>query len=417
MESENSTLRNEGLESETNVLPLAAHLAPQPAALPLKQEARPNPATAMVTFVSKNLIRRKHREDKPAFDSSDKMLEDAEYLLKHAAQAGIKLDKATVRTIISAGAADKLSNEETAKAFAAVTQLAEKLKPVTAETLRACERKAPQTIHFYLITAILLGSFLLVSSVLSFIAGGLSKSLTDDINLANQLAVTLNSDAAPQQAAALQANASSSVDPKSLTNLQQFAATIRDMYGLSHELSWFVLASDAIPVLAPTTIPNVVPGTNVLREEDMEIKVPEPPARVDIPKEVQAKTQILQKVRYLAKDIQERTSLWYGALSNFLLPPLYAMLGACAYLLRSFSEQVKARTFTPSTTDGARFIIAAIGGGAVGLFSNFTPGEVTSLSPLAIAFLVGYATDIFFSFLDGLQPAFTKAKSSQGGSG
>jgi hypothetical protein len=104
-------------------------------------------------------------------------------------------------------------------------------------------------------------------------------------------------------------------------------------------------------------------------------------------------------------------------LSNFLLPPLYAMLGACAYLLRSFSEQVKARTFTPSTTDSARFIIAAIGGGAVGLFSSFTPGQVTSLSPLAIAFLVGYATDIFFSFLDGLQPAFTKAKSSQGGSG
>ena len=417
MDSENSTLRNEGLESETNVLPLATHLAVQSAALPGKQGAEPNPSTAIVAFIRKNLIHRKHREHKSVVVGSDKMLEDAEYLLKHAAQAGIKLDKATVQTIISAGAAEKLSSEETAEAFAAVTELAEKLKPVTAETLRACERKAAQTVHFYLITAILLGGFLLVSSVLSFIASGLSKSLTDDINLANQLAVTLNSDAAPQPTAASAAAATPSLDPKRLANLQQFAAAIRDMYGLSHELSWFVLSSDAIPVLASAANPNAASGTNALREEDMEIQVAIPPAQVDIPKEVQLKTQLLQKVRYLAKDVQEKTSLWYGALGNFLLPPLYAMLGACAYLLRLFSEQIRACTFTPSTTDGARFIIAAIGGGAVGLFSSFTPGEVTSLSPLAIAFLVGYATDIFFSFLDGLQPAFTKAKSGQGGSG
>jgi len=95
-------------------------------------------------------------------------------------------------------------------------------------------------------------------------------------------------------------------------------------------------------------------------------------------------------------------------LSNFLLPPLYAILGgACAYLLRSFSEQVRTRTLSPSRTDSARFIIAAIGG-AVGLFNNFTMGE--SFPPLAIAFLVGYATDIFFSFLDRIQQSFTKPK-------
>jgi hypothetical protein len=137
----------------------------------------------------------------------------------------------------------------------------------------------------------------------------------------------------------------------------------------------------------------------------MEITVP-----AVIKDEVEKKTPIYQAVRYFAKDIQERTTLFYGALSNFLLPPLYAILGACAYLLRTFSEQIKARTFAPSVAASARFIIAAIGGGVVGLFSNFTLGQGTSLSPLAIAFVVGYATDIFFSFLDGLQQAFTKAK-------
>jgi len=119
---------------------------------------------------------------------------------------------------------------------------------------------------------------------------------------------------------------------------------------------------------------------------------------------------VFQDVRSFAKDVQERAALYYGALSNFLLPPLYAILGACAYLLRSFSEQVKNRTFLPSRTDSARFIIAAIGGGAVGLFNNFTLGE--NFPPLAIAFLVGYATDIFFSFLDRFQQTFAKPKPS-----
>jgi len=200
--------------------------------------------------------------------------------------------------------------------------------------------------------------------------------------------------AAPGADAAAPQPAEAPTYAKNLANLQQFAATIREVDGLSHQLSYFVLASEP----------------NRPTEAAMEIAVPANQASVNIPLEVEAKTRILQRVRYFAKDVQERASLFYGALSNFLLPPLYAILGACAYLIRSFSEQVKARTFTPSVTDSARFIIAAIGGGAVGLFSNFTIGQTTSLPPLAIAFLVGYATDIFFSFLDGLQPAFTKAK-------
>ena len=46
--------------------------------------------------------------------------------------------------------------------------------------------------------------------------------------------------------------------------------------------------------------------------------------------------------------------------------------------------------------------MAVAKGEVVGLFSNFSQGA--SLSPLALAFLVGYATDIFFSFLEGSIP-------------
>ena len=48
----------------------------------------------------------------------------------------------------------------------------------------------------------------------------------------------------------------------------------------------------------------------------------------------------------------------------------------------------------------------------VGLFNNFTVTQTASLPPLALAFLVGYAVDVFFSFLEGLLQAFSKPKTS-----
>jgi hypothetical protein len=53
-------------------------------------------------------------------------------------------------------------------------------------------------------------------------------------------------------------------------------------------------------------------------------------------------------------------------------------------------------------------LIASIGGAVVGLFNNFTLTQGASISPLAIAFLVGYAVDVFFAFLEGLLKTFTK---------
>jgi hypothetical protein len=48
----------------------------------------------------------------------------------------------------------------------------------------------------------------------------------------------------------------------------------------------------------------------------------------------------------------------------------------------------------------------------IGLFNNFTVTQGASIPPLAIAFLVGYAVDVFFSFLEGLIRSFTKNRSS-----
>jgi hypothetical protein len=106
--------------------------------------------------------------------------------------------------------------------------------------------------------------------------------------------------------------------------------------------------------------------------------------------------------------VLDDVSFFYGAFTACLLPVLYALLGTCAYLLRSFEQQMATRTFIPSIANSARFLIAAIGGAVVGLFNNFTIGQGASVPPLAIAFLAGYAVDVFFAFLEGMLQPFTR---------
>ena len=329
------------------------------------------------------LVPQKPSEPKSSVAGMEKLLQDAEYLLDYAAESGIQLDPAMVETIIAADAAEKLSNEDAVKTIAAVTALSAQLKPVTAKTLRACQVEAQRTVTSYRRIAIILGVFLLVTSIFSFVTSRLSAALERDITAGNELAVTLTS--AVMSATTEEERAALNSDPRFLTSLQQYLTMIRDVQRVALQLNVFVLGE---PRAA----------------EMIEVQPP-----IDLHREVVGKLPIYQGIRSFAKDVQERTALFYGALSNFLLPPLYAILGACAYLLRAFSEQVRTRTFTPSRTDSARFIIAAIGGSAVGLFNNFT---IESIPPLAIAFLVGYATDIFFSFLDRFQQSFKPAAAS-----
>jgi hypothetical protein len=88
------------------------------------------------------------------------------------------------------------------------------------------------------------------------------------------------------------------------------------------------------------------------------------------------------------------------------LPVLYALLGTVAYLLRLYEEQFKNRVLIAGDKHVARLLIAGIGGLVVGQFNNVTQG--ITISPFAVAFLVGYAVDVFFTFLEGLLQMFKR---------
>jgi hypothetical protein len=318
----------------------------------------------------------------------ERTFQHAEYLLNYAIEAGIEIENDITERIIKAKQlGDAIWDApEAGGLITAITKLAAKLHPVTAETLRACREDAPKAIKNYKRIVYCLAGFIIPLSMISFIYTAISNLITADLKVANDLAVTLHT----QLDTSTPADANQPAPPGSLSELQLFAATMRAIYSRARQLNWVVPYKGWDPYRGSyeqmQLAPNLKPFTAALQ------------------KEVNNKTKVYQEVRLFATNVQDAASVVWGAVSTCILPVLYALLGACAYVLRSFTEQMERRTFAPSYATPARFIIAAIGGGIVGLFSNFTIGQGASLSPLAGAFLIGYATDIFFTFLEGSIP-------------
>jgi len=345
-------------------------------------------------------------EAPPYFDEA---LQDAERLLKYAAEIGIDVDADTRDHILQARAVSGLLRNEktTASLLDALTKLAKQLRPVTAESLKD---NSQHTVRTYWWVAIGLAIVIVPFSIASFVSSAISSAIRTDINTANDLAVKLRAQLGPapaqsQTAASGAAHAANRAAPVPLgineadiiTELQQYASTIRSIDARARQLNVLVFHAQWDPFTA-------------YRRQPAEIhnKFQLPPGIPDLAAAAEGRTQIYQYVRYFAQSVLDDVSVYYGAITTCLLPVLYALLGTCAYLLRTFEKQMALRTFIPSAANSARFLIAAIGGAVVGLFNNFTVTEGASIPPLAIAFLVGYAVDVFFAFLEGFLQTFTK---------
>ena len=305
--------------------------------------------------------------------------------------------------------------EAAANLITALTKLAALAKPVTAASLSACCDKTVPTVRSYLRVAICLAIFIVPFSVASFVASAISNAIRTDISTANDLAVKLRAQLGPppsaNQGAVSPAGASvpaTTVSPSApaaglnandvITELQQYASIIRSIDARARQLNVLVLGIERDP-FSPMR-GNLAQLHNIFQL---------PPGLPNLAQAADDRTTIYQDVRYFAQNLLDDVSFFYGAITTCILPVLYALLGTCAYLLRSFEEQMANRTFIPSDANSARFLIAAIGGAVVGLFNNFTITQGASIPPLAIAFLVGYAVDVFFSFLEGFLQTFTRS--------
>lgn len=322
----------------------------------------------------------------------DGALNDAEHLLHYAVEAGIEVEPKVAKRILDAIATGDAvwKGPEAGELAAAITKLAAKLKPVTAETLRACREDAHEAIRSYKRIALCLAFFIVPLSFFSFISAGISNKITADIAAANEYLLTLHTQVDTRTLPDQQA-------PPSLIlgELQKFAIEMRSTLNHSKQLKWF----------SPFTEVDPCPD----KKCDLELDPRKLKTLTLVQEELDNKTTLYQEIRDYDNAVTTNVALVWGAIGNIILPVLYALLGACAAVLRAFSLQLSTRTFAPTYATPARFYIAGIGGGVIGLFNNVF-GEHVSVSLLALAFLVGYATDMFFSFLEGTTQNLGKAK-------
>ncbi len=376
---------------------------------------RLQPAAEAPGGLDANLLRRK--------------LSEAELLLSHAVETGIQVDAVVVQSILEAGAAAGRGWTDLAATNLLIAEatLAAMLKPVSAESLRNSVGYRSRGSRLVLPTTMgILAAVIVLYSTAAFLFSAFSTNIRDSIAIANPLAVKLNDELGsvqltdyklcsngetPSSTASTDSPLQAGTQKKYvISDLQTFAASIRDMYGAAHQMNRLY------PFAAKQPDPIVPPGSTFTPEQyAMALELP-----AGLPNLALAATEricVYQRVRYYAQSTEKNATVFIGAVATGILPVLYALLGAGAYVLRRLESQLRSQTFVKETYS-PRFITAAIAGAVVGLF-NF--GQGVSVSPLAIAFLAGYAVDVFFSFLERLIQTLSKAgekgASDQGASG
>jgi hypothetical protein len=260
---------------------------------------------------------------------------------------------------------------------------------------------------------------IIVLSILTSISSSLTDGNRADVDTANALALKLSSELEPPLPGFNPAtNVFNLVKPLPdgveakdvLKDLQQFAVSIRNIHSRTRALRLFTLWAQGTDRLADARTNNVgdAQTNNVRLRDQLELTIPV----TNFPAVERDKIKVYQDVRYYAQTTQEHAGWTFTAITIHILPMLYAVLGACAYLARMLEQQLKSRTLASDDKHRIHFLIAAIAGFVVSLFASPSLTGGLSLSPLAFAFLVGYAVDAFFSFLEGLLQQFNKGRTA-----
>jgi hypothetical protein len=355
-----------------------------------------------------------HRSERGSEADRSQALADAKLLLRYAAEVGLEPKENVVCQIQSAQDANdqgKWTPQISQSFWLAYSALCTAVKPVTAESLRAyAGGSLEKTLKRYRWATICLLVIILPLSIFLFVNTSLSNQLSELIKENDPLALTLRERiislsivssqsqpaSSPPQSATPPRQSGQEIDGPAV--LQQFATTSRLLYSRANLLNQLLDNFENDPL-------------RDWHPEDKTIVLELPvslPLTKDFSDAAVYKVQWYQNFRAYAKEIQQSNLVMFGAITAYVLPVLYSLLGALAYALRTLSQEAATRTYVPSSAPFARMIISLIAGLVIGLFGNLTQG--ISLSPLAIAFLVGYGVELFFSLLDAFLETLKKIR-------
>ena len=338
-------------------------------------------------------------------------LADAELLLQHASSNGLLplvgdaaqqstrtmiCDLVTAREAIRGG---EVPQHVVIAFWVAYAQLAAVLKPVNAASL-AASRKISLAALKLCSTALV--AIVIIVSIFLFMS---NSTLSDTFELIDQ-----QNAAALQLWSALQMLSSDSSpatvqghgDPQSEAIIAE--RTFSDMVEFSRKSAWLLQTASRLnnwftPWWMRPSITDVsFNGDGKDRLDHLNVP-PSLSTVAEIREEAINQIKAYQNIREFALALYKMDTLIYNSLSTYALPTIYALLGAFLYGFRLYSRLIRRMEFRPSAAHSARYFIAAIAGLVVGLFGSLLPKSL-ALPPLAIAFLVGYAVEAFFSRLD-----------------
>jgi hypothetical protein len=333
-----------------------------------------------------------------------KILSDAATLQAYAAETGLKLKEESIGAIEAARDAfthGKWTPQIARQFWPAYGELCTAVKPVTAESLVPPSRL---DVWLYRLGSFASAALILVASLYTVINTSVSKDIDEHIKSNDAVEVDLgkqvpastgvpNQNRAPPPAGFALGTDRLESERKAVNLLQQLADTNRLLYDRTTYLNQFIFNTEPDPL-------KVVPDKKTLFEV--------PSTFTDVSAASSDQIKNYHKLQAYAKNVQQLYVTFSGVLISNVLPILYALLGACVYGLRSISVRAHDKTYISYTSAGARITIAGIAGLMVGLLSNLTQG--ISLSPVAVAFLLGYSVETFFVILDALLETLKKVR-------
>ena len=109
--------------------------------------------------------------------------------------------------------------------------------------------------------------------------------------------------------------------------------------------------------------------------------------------------------------LQQNARFVLQVLQLYLLPLLYGLLGACVYVLRMLTVEMRNLTYEVESNIRyhMRVQLGALSGLAIGWFAA-SPSiglSLSAVSPFALAFLAGYSVEVLFAIMDGLIASFS----------
>jgi len=332
-------------------------------------------------------------------------LQDAERLLAHAAEYGIKISEKHIKAIVEAKAkeqTDKWTEQDEIDLWVAFQTIAKAIHPVNIDSIRASSSstEAPSGLLAFIFRIKRRRS--LVRKSVRWYSGMALFSMT--VMLALQIY-------------ALQGT-------KYLTNLENGNARMIEIEGRLQQLS-----------LAPTEERSIM-MEQVHLETEMFEKIQEVESNVELlhnwldftyslwSKGSHEVHKAVQEKRSTTTDgppdfeapdnttqniviIQQSKSLLI-ILNQYILPLLYGLLGGFAFVLRSLATETKSMTYTAISNIkyALRIHLGALAGLIVGFLwgdiSSSSIGIVQSFSPLAVAFIAGYSVEFMFKLIDSV---------------